>query len=195
MKKVSLYLRVSTKHQTVLNQKLELESLAERMGYEIVAEYKDEGISGAKNRNERPALAEMMKDAVRGKFEMILCYDLSRLGRNLEELIRILNELNEQNINLFFFREAINTETSSGKLMFSLFGVLAQWERSLLAERIISGQLRARKQGKKIGRPSTFNEGLMQAVKKLRENGMGIQAISRNLKIGVSSVYRSLETI
>ena len=195
MKKVSLYLRVSTKHQTVLNQKLELESLAERMGYEIVAEYKDEGISGAKNRNERPALAEMMKDAVRGKFEMILCYDLSRLGRNLEELIRILNELNEQNINLFFFREAINTETSSGKLMFSLFGVLAQWERSLLAERIISGQLRARKQGKKIGRPSTFNEGLMQAVKKLRENGMGIQAISRNLKIGVYSVYRSLETI
>ena len=71
--------------------KAELESLAERMGYEIVAEYKDEGISGAKNRDERPSLNEMMKDAVRGKFEMILCYDLSRLGRNLEELIRILN--------------------------------------------------------------------------------------------------------
>ena len=194
MKKVAIYTRVSTKNQTVLNQEIELQSLAQRMNFEIVAEYKDEGISGAKNRDERPSLNEMMKDAVRGKFEMILCYDLSRLGRNLEELIRILNELNEQNINLFFFREAINTETSSGKLMFSLFGVLAQWERSLLAERIVSGQNRARKQGKKIGRPSTFNEGLMQAVKKLRENGMGIQAISRNLKIGVSSVYRSLET-
>ena len=61
------------------------------MNFEIVAEYKDEGISGAKNRDERPSLNEMMRDAVRGKFEMILCYDLSRLGRNLEELIRILN--------------------------------------------------------------------------------------------------------
>ena len=83
-------------------------------------------------------------------------------------------------------------------LVVSLFissSAFAQWERSLLAERIVSGQNRARTQGKKIGRPSTFNEGLMQAVKKLRENGMGIQAISRNLKIGVSSVYRSLETI
>jgi DNA invertase Pin-like site-specific DNA recombinase len=194
MKKVGCYYRVSTKNQTVLNQKLELESLAERMGYEIVAEYKDEGISGAKNRDERPALNEMMKDAVRGKFEMILCYDLSRLGRNLEELIRIMNEMNSLNINLFFYREAINTDSSSGKLMFSMFGVLAEWERSLISERIVSGQNRARTQGKKIGRPSTFNEGLMQAVRKMREKGMGIVAISRTLGIGVSSVYRSLET-
>jgi len=194
MKKVGCYYRVSTKNQTILNQKLELESLAERMGYEIVAEYKDEGISGAKNRDERPALNAMMKDAVRGKFEMILCYDLSRLGRNLEELIRIMNEMNSLNINLFFYREAINTDTSSGKLMFSMFGVLAQWEKSLISERIISGINRARTQGKKIGRPSTFNEGLMQAVRKMREKGMGIVAISRTLGIGVSSVYRSLET-
>ena len=194
MKKVGCYYRVSTKNQTVLNQKLELESLAERMGYEIVAEYKDEGISGAKNRDERPSLNEMMKDAVRGKFEMILCYDLSRLGRNLEELIRIMNEMNSLNINLFFYREAINTDSSSGKLMFSMFGVLAEWERSLISERIVSGQNRARTQGKKIGRPSTFNEGLMQAVRKMREKGMGIVAISKTLGIGVSSVYRSLET-
>jgi len=194
MKKVGCYYRVSTKNQTILNQKLELESLAERMGYEIVEEYKDEGISGAKNRDERPALNEMMKDAVRGKFEMILCYDLSRLGRNLEELIRIMNEMNSLNINLFFYREAINTDSSSGKLMFSMFGVLAQWEKSLISERIISGINRARTQGKKIGRPSTFNEGLMQAVRKMREKGMGIVAISRTLGIGVSSVYRSLET-
>ena len=194
MKKVGCYYRVSTKNQTVLNQKLELESLAERMGYEIVAEYKDEGISGAKNRDERPSLNEMMKDAVRGKFEMILCYDLSRLGRNLEELIRIMNEMNSLNINLFFYREAINTDSSSGKLMFSMFGVLAEWEKSLISERIISGQNRARTQGKKIGRPSTFNEGLMQAVRKMREKGMGIVAISKTLGIGVSSVYRSLET-
>ena len=194
MKKVGCYYRVSTKNQTVLNQKLELESLAERMGYEIVAEYKDEGISGAKNRDERPSLNEMMKDAVRGKFEMILCYDLSRLGRNLEELIRIMNEMNSLNINLFFYREAINTDSSSGKLMFSMFGVLAEWERSLISERIVSGQNRARTQGKKIGRPSTFNEGLMQAVRKMREKGMGIVSISRTLGIGVSSVYRALET-
>lgn len=194
MKKVGCYYRVSTKNQTILNQKLELESLAERMGYEIVAEYKDEGISGTKNRDERPALNEMMKDAVRGKFEMILCYDLSRLGRNLEELIRIMNEMNSLNINLFFYREAINTDSSSGKLMFSMFGVLAQWEKSLISERIISGINRARTQGKKIGRPSTFNEGLMQAVRKMREKGMGIVAISKTLGIGVSSVYRSLET-
>lgn len=194
MKKVGCYYRVSTKNQTILNQKLELESLAERMGYEIVAEYKDEGISGAKNRDERPSLNAMMKDAIRGKFEMILCYDLSRLGRNLEELIRIMNEMNSLNINLFFYREAINTDSSSGKLMFSMFGVLAEWERSLISERIVSGQNRARTQGKKIGRPSTFNEGLMQAVRKMREKGMGIVAISRTLGIGVSSVYRSLET-
>jgi len=194
MKKVATYCRVSTKNQTVLNQELELQQLAQRMGYEIVAEYKDEGISGTKNRDERPALNEMIKDAVRGKFEMILVYDLSRLGRNLEELIRILNEMNQQNINLFFYREAINTETSSGKMMFSMFGVLAEWERNLIAERIVSGQNRARTQGKKIGRPSTFNDGLKQAVRKMREKGMGIVAISKTLGCGVSSVYKSLST-
>ena len=185
-------MRVSTKSQTTLNQELELQSLGQRMNYEIVAKYKDEGISGAKNRDERPALSEMMKDAVRGKFDGVLVYDLSRLGRNLEELIRILNEMNQLNINLFFYREAINTETSSGKMMFSMFGVLAEWERSLIAERIVSGQNRARTQGKRIGRPSTFNEGMKQAVRKMREKGMGIVAISKTLGCGVGSVYKSI---
>ncbi len=192
MKKVAIYMRVSTKSQTTLNQELELQSLAQRMNYEIVAKYKDEGISGAKNRDERPALSEMMKEAVRGKFDGVLVYDLSRLGRNLEELIRILNEMNQLNINLFFYREAINTETSSGKMMFSMFGVLAEWERSLIAERIVSGQNRARTQGKRIGRPSTFNEGMKQAVRKMREKGMGIVAISKTLGCGVGSVYKSI---
>jgi DNA invertase Pin-like site-specific DNA recombinase len=194
MKKVAMYCRVSTKSQQTLNQELELQALAQRMCYEIVTQYKDEGISGAKNRDERPGLALMMKDAVRGKFDGVLIYDLSRLGRNLEELVSILNEMNSLNINLFFYREAINTETSSGKMMFSMFGVLAEWERNLIAERIVSGQNRARTQGKKIGRPSTFNDGLKQAVRKMREKGMGIVAISKTLGCGVSSVYKSLST-
>lgn len=93
MKKVCLYCRVSTAYQTSENQLRELRGVADRMGYEIVSEFIDNGISGAKSRKDRPALDEMIRMATQRKFEMVMCWSIDRLGRSLQHLVEILNEL------------------------------------------------------------------------------------------------------
>ena len=92
-KRIALYARVSTDKQTVENQLIELRSLCERLGYSIVQEYTDNGISGAKGRNDRPALDAMLKAATQRKFDMVMCWSIDRLGRSLQNLVEILNEL------------------------------------------------------------------------------------------------------
>ena len=102
MKKIALYARVSTDKQTVDNQLIELRSLCERLGYTIVQEYTDNGISGAKSRNDRPALNALMRDATRRRFDMVMCWSIDRLGRSLQHLVELLNELQALKIDLYF---------------------------------------------------------------------------------------------
>ena len=192
MKKVAIYARVSTYSQTTENQLLDLRQTAQRMGYTIVAEFVDNGISGAKGRCDRPALDQMLKQATQRRFEMILCWDISRLGRSLQNLVEILTELQSLKINLFFQQQGLDTSTSSGRMMFSVFGALAEYERELIRERVIAGQQRAKAQGVKLGRPSKMNDGLRTAIKLLREKGMGIKQIAAQCQVGISSVYAAL---
>jgi len=137
MKKVCLYCRVSTTHQTSENQLRELRAVAVRMGYEIVSEFIDNGISGAKSRKDRPALDEMMKLATQRKFEMVLCWSIDRLGRSLQHLVEILNELQAMKIDLFFMQQGMDTTTPSGRMIFSVFGAIGEFERNLIRERVI----------------------------------------------------------
>jgi DNA invertase Pin-like site-specific DNA recombinase len=120
---------------------------------------------------------------------MILCWDISRLGRSLQNLVEILTDLQSMKIDLFFQQQGLDTSTSSGRMMFNIFGALAEYERELIRERVIAGQQRAKSQGVKLGRPSKMNEGLKTAIKLLREKGMGIKQIARELQIGVGTVY------
>ena len=189
MKKVAIYARVSTDKQTVTNQLIQLREVAERCGYEIVQEYTDEGISGAKGRSERPALNEMMKAATQRKFDMIMVWSIDRLGRSLQNLVEILNELQNMRIDLFFQQQGLDTSTPSGRMMFSVFGALAEFERALIRERVIAGQNRAKAKGKKLGRPSKMNEGLKTAIQLLRQKGMGIKQIAKECGVGVGTVY------
>jgi len=191
-KRVALYARVSTASQTTENQLLELRQTAQRMGYTIVAEFVDNGISGAKGRRDRPALDQMLKQATQRRFDMILCWDISRLGRSLQNLVEILTELQSMKIDLFFQQQGLDTSTSSGRMMFSVFGALAEYERELIRERVIAGQQRAKAQGIKLGRPSKMNDGLRTAIKLLREKGVGIKQIAAQCQVGIGSVYSAL---
>ena len=189
-KRVALYARVSTDKQTCENQLKELRSIAERMQYIIVDEFIDEGISGATS--SRPALDALMKSATQRRFDMVMCWSIDRLGRSLQNLIEILNELQSLKVDLFFMQQGLDTSTSAGRMMFSIFGALAEFERNLIRERVIAGQQRAISQGVKMGRPSKMNDGMKNAIKLLRERGIGIKQIARELKIGIGTVYSAI---
>jgi DNA invertase Pin-like site-specific DNA recombinase len=171
MKKVAIYARVSTDKQTCENQLIELRAVAERGGYTIVQEFIDSGISGAKGRADRPALDAMMKAASQRKFDLILVWSIDRLGRSLQNLVELLNDLQSMKVDLMFLQQGMDTSTSSGRMMFSIFGALAEFERNLIRERVIAGQNRAKARGVKMGRPSKMNDGLRSAIQLLRENG------------------------
>ena len=192
MKTVALYARVSTSTQTAENQLLDLRATAARAGYQIIAEFVDSGISGAKGRADRPQLDALLKAATQRKFEMVMVWDISRLGRSLQNLVEILTELQSLKIDLLFQQQGLDTSTSSGRMMFSVFGALAEYERELIRERVIAGQQRAKAQGRKLGRPSKLNEGLKSAIRLLREKGMGIKQIAAQCEVGIGSVYAAL---
>lgn len=189
MKRIALYARVSTDKQTCENQLQELRTIAERMNYTIVAEFIDNGISGMKTRQNRPALDQLMKSATQRKFDMVMCWSIDRLGRSLQNLVEILNELQALKIDLFFLQQGMDTSTPSGRMIFSVFGAIGEFERNLIRERVIAGQKRAVANGVKIGRPSKMNDGLRSAIQLLREKGMGIKQIARELKVGIGTVY------
>ena len=186
-KRVAIYARVSTDKQTCENQLNELRSIAERMQYIVVDEFIDEGISGVTS--SRPSLDALMKSATQRRFDMVMCWSIDRLGRSLQNLIEILNELQSLKVDLFFLQQGLDTSTSAGRMMFSIFGALAEFERNLIRERVIAGQQRAISQGVKMGRPSKMNDGMKNAIKLLRERGIGIKQIARELKIGIGTVY------
>ncbi len=189
MKKIAIYARVSTEKQTSENQLIELRSLCDRLGYQVYQEYVDNGISGAKGRNDRPALDAMLKAATQRKFDMVMCWSIDRLGRSLQNLVEILNELQALGIDLYFQQQGMDTSTPSGRMIFSVFGAIGEFERNLIRERVLAGQQRAKANGVKLGRPSKMNDGMKSAVKLLREKGMGIKQIARELQIGVGTVY------
>ena len=192
MKKVCLYCRVSTTHQTSENQLRELRAVAGRMGYEIVSELIDNGISGAKSIKDRPALEEMMKLATQRKFEMVMCWSIDRLGRSLQHLVEILNELQAMKIDLYFMQQGMDTTTPSGRMIFSVFGAIGEFERNLIRERVIAGQQRAKASGVHIGRPTKMNDGMRSAIKAMHQNGMSIRQIAKSCKVGIGTVYTAI---
>ena len=193
MRRIAIYARVSTDKQSTENQLLELRTLCTKLGYTIVQEYTDNGISGAKSRDERPALDLLLKDATKRKFDMVMCWSIDRLGRSLQHLVEILNELQALKVDLYFQQQGMDTSTPSGRMIFSVFGAIGEFERNLIRERVLAGQQRAKANGVKLGRPTKMNEGMRSAVKLLREKGMGIKQIARELQIGVGTVYSVMQ--
>ena len=188
-KRTAIYSRVSTSGQTTANQRRELEKVAQQRGWEVVEVYEDKGISGAKGRDQRPALDRLQRDAARGSFEVVMAWSVDRIGRSLHQLVGFMAEMGHLGVGLYLHQQALDTSTPAGKAMLNMCGVFAEFEREMIVERVNAGLRRARAQGKRLGRPKV-GDHVEAAVRRLRGRGSGIKAIARELNIGVSVVQR-----
>jgi len=149
-KRAAIYVRVSTDRQTVENQLRELRQIAERRGWEVIKEYQDAGISGTKGREARPGLDEMLKDAQRRRFDVVMAWAIDRLGRSLIDLLGTIQTLEHCGVDLYLDQQSIDTTTPAGKLMFQITGAFAEFERSMIRQRVRAGLKRAVDAGKQL---------------------------------------------
>ena len=194
-KRAALYLRVSTDRQTTDNQRIELAAIAERRGWEVVGTYEDNGISGAKGRDERPALDRMLKDAQRRRFDVVMVKAMDRLGRSLIDLLATMEHLKAAGVDLYIDRQNIDTTMPMGKLLFQVTGAFAEFEREMIRSRIKAGLERARKYGTKSGRPigrPKMPDARRRAIIEARARGLSIRAIAKELGASTATVQKVL---
>jgi len=178
MKRVAIYVRVSTDKQTVENQVTALRQIAERRGWEIVEQYHDAGISGAKGRDKRPGLDQMLKDAQRRKFDVVMAWAIDRLGRSLIDLLGTIQTLEACGVDLYLDQQSIDTTTPAGQLMFQVCGAFGEFERSMIRQRINAGLKRAVAQGRQLGRPR-IDPALEKRIQAHLRGSKGIRKIAR----------------
>ena len=192
-KTVALYLRVSTGEQNVENQRRELIAAVERRGWRIVAEFVDDGISGAKGREKRRAFDRLHKAIVRHEFDIVAAWSVDRLGRSLQDLVGFLGEVHGAGVDLYLDRQGVDTGTPAGRALFQMLGVFAEFERSIIQERIRAGITRARQNGTKSGKP--FGRPRIPAhkeakVRALLAAGNGIRKAARLGGVGNETASR-----
>jgi DNA invertase Pin-like site-specific DNA recombinase len=188
MKRVVLYARVSSIEQHPETQLCDLRPLAAARGYEIVGQYSDT-ISGSKSK--RPGLDQLMSDARRGRFDVMLVWSFDRVARSVKHFLEVLDELNHLNIALVSFRENIDTGGPLGRAMIVIVGAIAELERSLIVERVKSGMRRAKLQGIRIGR-ARLDVNREQVVID-RRAGMSLTLVARKHSISRASVCRLMK--
>jgi DNA invertase Pin-like site-specific DNA recombinase len=189
MKRVAIYLRVSTSKQETSNQRRELQAVAERSGWQVVKVYEDAGISGAKGRDKRPGLDALLKAVNAKEFDMVASWSVDRLGRSLTDLLSILQCLRDKHVDLFLHQQGLDTSTTAGRAMFQMLGVFAEFERGIIRERINAGLARARANGTKLGR-RPVKPAIEARIRQLRAKGDGILKIGRTVGVGTSVVQR-----
>jgi DNA invertase Pin-like site-specific DNA recombinase len=188
-KRAAIYVRVSTDKQTVENQVRELRQIAERRGWEVVEQYSDAGISGSKGRNGRPGLDLMLNDAKRRKFDVVMAWAIDRLGRSLVDLLSTIQELEAAGVDLYLDQQSIDTTTPMGKLMFQVTGAFAEFERSMIRQRVHAGLKRAVEQGKTLGRPR-ISEKVEKRIQEQLRAGKGILKVAQEVGVGHGTVER-----
>src|SRR3984957_9872427 len=188
--RVAIYSRVSSDRQTTENQERELQAIAGRLGWIVVKVYRDQGISGSKGREGRPAFEALCKDASRRQFDLIAAWSVDRLGRSLQDLVGFLTEIHALGVNLFLHQQGIDTTTPAGKALFQMMGVFAEFERAMIQDRVRAGLERARAQGKRLGRRpiDARKEAAIRAD--LREGKAGIMNLAAAHGVGVGTVQR-----
>jgi DNA invertase Pin-like site-specific DNA recombinase len=189
-KRVALYLRVSTTEQTTENQRRELLAVADQRGWRIDQVFEDAGVSGATGREQRPELDRMLKAATRREFDLVMVWSVDRLGRSLQDLVGCLGELHAVGCGLYLHQQGVDTTTPSGKAMFQMMGVFAEFERAMTVERINAGLARARAQGKRLGRPRLDFKVEQQIAAALKAGGRGLHKIARQFHVGTGTVQR-----
>ena len=193
VRRVAIYTRVSTLDQTIDNQLIELRDHCSKMGWEIVKEYADEGLSGTLSRDKRPALNSLIKDAYRKKFDSVVCWDISRLGRSMKELILFLSDMKDKGVGICSVRQGFDTSTSMGEIMFQFVGILSSWEREMIRERTLAGLERARREGKTLGRRKVTNDTMTAKIIELRSAKKSIRAIASEVGVSRGTVSNVLK--
>jgi DNA invertase Pin-like site-specific DNA recombinase len=193
-RRAALYVRVSTadRGQTVENQLAPLQDAATRLGWTVMAVYRDQGISGSLGRQKRPGLDALLKGVARREFDLVAAWSVCRLGRSLSDLVGLLGELRSRDIDLYLHQQALDTSTPSGRALFGMLGVFSEFERAMIRDRVMAGLDRARASGKRLGRPRTtpFKIGRIRAA---LDEGRGVRETARLLKVSpvkVSQVRR-----
>ena len=189
MKRAALYLRVSTDLQTVENQLLVLNEVAQRSGWEIVHTFSDEGVSGAKGREARPGYDALLKAVSRRQVDIVAAWSVDRLGRSLPDLVAFLSDIRAQDCDLYLHQQAIDTSTPSGRMMFQMLGVFSEFERAMIVSRVIAGQTRARAKGVRIGRPPT-PASRVEKVRRALRDGLSIRTAAAAPGVSTAPVQR-----
>lgn len=188
-KRVGIYLRVSTTEQTTENQRQELQRVAEQRGWLVVGEYVDHGISGAKGREKRPGFARLAKDAEQGKLDIVAAWSIDRIGRSISHLVAFMDELCHQGVDIYLHQQQVDSGTAAGRAFLQMAGVFAEFERSIIVERINAGIARARREGKRLGRPNVA-QTIEADIRKMLKAKTGKLKIAKTLGVGVSTVQR-----
>ena len=187
MKRAALYMRVSTVDQHPETQLHDLHQMAAQRGYEIVAEFSDR-ISGVKAR--RPGLDAMMRDARRGRFDVVLVWASDRIARSVKHFLEILDELNRLNIEFVSFREQIDTGGPLGRAIVVIIGAIAELERNLIIERVRAGMRRARLEGRPIGRRPLELDHI--AILRDRQRGHSLGQLAKSYRVSRTTIHRVL---
>jgi len=190
--RAALYTRVSTDVQECENQRIALREVAEKNGWEIVLQFTDEGISGAKGRDERPGLDGMLKAAKARRFDMLMVWGVDRLSRSLTHLISMLAELDEHKIGLYLHQQQVDTSTPAGRMVLQMSGVFAEFERSMIRERIKAGLVRAKAAGRRAGPKGleSSDPTRYRRVKELLLRGVPPWTVGQTTKTGQEAVLR-----
>ena len=189
-KRVALYLRVSTDEQTLDNQRRELEAVAARNGWEVVATYEDNGISGSKGRDKRPGYDALCTGVTRREFDMVAAWSVCRLGRSLTHLVTFLGELQAKGVDLYLHVQGLDTSTPSGRAMFAMLGVFSEFERAMVSERTRAGMARARRAGKHLGRPREVSPLKARLILADRRAGQSYRKVAARYGVSDTTVVR-----
>lgn len=189
MKKAGLYVRVSQDSQTVENQLLVLHEVAKRSGWEVIHVFSDEGISGAKGRDKRPGYDALLKAVARHEVQVVAAWSVDRLGRSLPDLVAFLSDIQARGCDLYLHQQAIDTSTPSGRMLFQMLAVFAEFERALVISRVKASHARARAAGVRIGRPP-IPISRVEKVQKALKDGQSIRAVAAATGVSTATVQR-----
>ena len=186
---VGIYVRVSHFSQTTDNQLLELYEVCERNDWTVVEEY-NETVSGTKGESDRDELKRMLTDASRRKFDKLVVWSVDRLGRNMKHLVTVLSQMKDLDVDIYSYKQGIDTSTTMGSSFFYMVGIFAELENNMRSERQKIGIRRALESGAKFGRKSKLSKSVLTQIHSLREQGQSMRQISKELDISVATVHK-----
>jgi DNA invertase Pin-like site-specific DNA recombinase len=190
--KIALYTRVSTQDQSVEMQTSDLRRYCDQRGFEVFKEYSDQGVSGTKDK--RHALDELVSDAKKKKFDVVLVWRFDRFARSTKHLITALEEFRHLGIEFISYQESIDTSSPLGKAMFTIVSAIAELERNILLERVRAGLKRARENGQILGRPKRLDLDVKELQKMRDKEKLSFRQIGKKVGASPALIYKTLKT-